>query len=190
MPKSAPAAARSTDRGRLTESMPILLSAAGKPPLAMAVSCRNIDAGGRSDRHRWRLIRKILDQGCQFGTDDRSPEPKKPRRHPLHRVGVVRERCNRLIRCDRSLERQSHDRMGVPRSSVGASRVGPLRCRRPWRTGRAFHQSILEATSLFPDTFLSSQRAIERQWQIRSKRGVLPGRRGVESGAHLPANRK
>jgi hypothetical protein len=90
MPKSSRRRRCPPTGGRLTESIPILLSAAGKPPLAMAVGCRNIDAGGRSDRHRWRLIGRFWTRGVNLErmTDRASQETAA---HPLHLpwVGVV-----------------------------------------------------------------------------------------------------
>lgn len=90
MPKSSRRRRCPPTGGRLTESIPILLSAAGKPPLAMAVGCRNIDAGGRSDRHRWKLIGRFWTRGVNLErmTDRASQETAA---HPLHLpwVGVV-----------------------------------------------------------------------------------------------------
>ena len=57
-------------------------------------------------------------------------------------------------------------------------------------SGPVFYQSILEATSLFPDTFCRLKSPSRGNGRFGRSAVSLLGRRGVESGAHLPAKRK
>jgi hypothetical protein len=214
--------------------------------------------------------RKILDQGCQFGTDDRSPEPKELGRTPLHLLWVSVENRqtlrsqSELISITLSRKRSSravdglnkarvltknpgasaHPRTPALSPSWQSSRTGryprifltgpnPGDTGRPGKSfanvprrpdhlaqdflshavrvgiqpgagraglGRAlpaslesgpvFYQSILEATSLFPDTFCRLKSPSRGNGRFgRSAISVSESSRS-RVGAHLPANRK
>ena len=189
MPKSSRRRRCPPTGGRLTESIPILLSAAGKPPLAMAVGCRNIDAGGRSDRHRWKLIGRFWTRGVNLERMRDRPSQETAAHPPQSSLG--RRRLGKdTTGLSHATDLSKGSLMtGWVSPDPGWGRAGLGRCAAGVCGERAGIPPEGHGGHLSAPGYISVVSKSDRAAMADSVEARCPflGRRGVE---HLPANRK
>ena len=118
--------------------------------------------------------RQILDQGCQFGTDDRSPEPRNRGAPPPSSLGRRRPGKDPTGLSHATDLSKGSFMTGWVSPDPGWGRAGLGRCAAGVCGERAGISTRVSWRPPFCSRihFSRLKAAIERQWQIRSKRGV------------------